>query len=168
MGVAADSASGQISTKPKPTPYCYQPNSQGFYSSHYALLVRTEGPPEPMIGTVEGQIRAMAPTVPVWGAQTMWQALGSSQGWADLRFAIIMAAGLGLIALVLVIGGVYGMVSYDVSQRTQEIGIRVALGASPWTIQRIIFRRGLVMLGIGLVVGVLGTLGLAVTLGHFV
>jgi putative ABC transport system permease protein len=168
VGIAADSTYGEFSDKPTPTPYFYQPSSQGLHTSYRALLVRTEGSPEMVLDSVEAQARATDSQVPVWGAETMRHALDSSLGWVGYRFATVMGLGLGLLALALAVGGVYGVVSYDVGRRTHEMGIRIALGASPRNIQRIIFRQALTMLGAGLFFGVLAALGLAVTLGHFV
>jgi predicted permease len=168
VGIAADTTYVQVSDKPMPTPYFYQPTSQGLHTSYRVLLVRTDASPETMLGSVEAQARATDSQVPIWGAQTMLQALHSSPGWVDYRFAVVLGVGLGLIALALAVGGVYGVVSYDVGRRTHEMGIRMALGASSRNIQRIIFRQALAMLGIGLFIGVLLALGLAATLGHFI
>jgi len=164
VGVVADSTYGEVSKKPKP--YFYLPASQ-FFISYETLLVRTEGSPETMIGTVEAQVRALAPTVPLWGAQTMRQTLDSSfGGFLACRFSAIMAVTVGLLGLALAIGGVYGVVSYDVGRRTHEMGIRIALGASPWNIQRSVFRQGIAMLVAGLFLGNLAALGLAAVMEH--
>jgi predicted permease len=164
VGVVADSTYGEVSKKPKA--YFYLPASQ-FFISYETLLVRTEGSPETMIGTVEAQVRALAPTVPLWGAQTMRQTLDSSfGGFLAFRFSAIMAVTVGLLGLALAIGGVYGVVSYDVGRRTHEMGIRIALGASPRNIQRSIFRQGIAMLVAGLFLGNLAALGLAAVMEH--
>jgi predicted permease len=164
VGVVADSTYEEISKYPKP--YFYLPASQ-FVIPYETLLVRTKGSPETMIGAVEAQIRALAPTVPVWGAQTMRQTLDSSfTGFFGLRFSAIMAVTVGLLGLALAIGGVYGVVSYDVGRRTHEIGIRIALGARPRNIRRIVFRQGLAILAAGLFFGVLCALSLAAITEH--
>ena len=72
-----------------------------------------------------------------------------------------MAVTVGLLALALAIGGVYGVVSYDVGRQTHEIRIRIALGARPRNIQRIVLRKGIAMLVVGLFLGILGALGIA-------
>lgn len=164
VGVAADSTYAEISNDRKP--YFYLPASQ-FFIPYETLLVRTEGSPDTMIGTVETQVRALAPTVPIWGAQTMRQTLDSSfTGFFALRFSAIMAVTVGLLGLALAIGGVYGVVSYDVGRRRHEIGIRIALGARPRNIQRIVFRQGAAMLAAGLFFGILCALGLATVTEH--
>ena len=164
VGVVADSTYDDVSKDPKP--YFYLPASQ-FFIPYETLLVRTEGLPETMIATVEAQVRDLAPTVPVWGAQTMRQTLDSSfTGFFGLRFSAIMAVTVGLLGLALAIGGVYGVVSYDVGRRTHEIGIRIALGARPRNIQRSVFRQGLAMLMAGLFLGNLCALGLAAVTEH--
>ena len=164
VAVVADSTYDDVSKDPKP--YFYLPASQ-FFIPYETLLVRTEGLPETMIATVEAQVRDLAPTVPVWGAQTMRQTLDSSfTGFFGLRFSAIMAVTVGLLGLALAIGGVYGVVSYDVGRRTHEIGIRIALGARPRNIQRSVFRQGLAMLMAGLFLGNLCALGLAAVTEH--
>ena len=164
VGVAADSTYAEVSKTPKP--YFYLPATE-FYIPYETLLVRTEGSPETMIGTVEAQVRALAPIVPVWGAQTMRQTLDSSVGgFLASRLSAIMAVTVGLLALALAIAGVYGVVSHDVGRRRHEMGIRVALGASSWKIQRIIFRQGLAILVAGLFFGNLSALGLAAVTEH--
>lgn len=163
-GVAADSTYDEVSKTPKP--YFYLPASQ-FFIPYETLLVRTESSPDTMIGTVEAQVRALAPTVPVWGAQTMRQTLDNSfTGFFALRFSAIMTVTVGLLGLALAIGGVYGVVSYDLGLRTREIGIRIALGARPRNIQRIIFRQGLAMLVAGLFFGILCALSIAAVTEH--
>jgi putative ABC transport system permease protein len=97
----------------------------------------------------------------------MRQTLDSSfTGFFGLRFSAIMAVTVGLLGLALAIGGVYGVVSYDVGRRTHEIGIRIALGAKPRNIQRSVFRHGLAMLVTGLFFGNLCALSLAAVTEH--
>jgi predicted permease len=164
VGVVADSTYEEVSKTPKP--YFYLPASQ-FYVPYEILLVRTEGSPETMIQTVEAQVRVLAPTVPIWGVQTMQQTLDSSfGGFFALRLSAIMAVTVGLLGLALAIGGVYGVVSYDVARRTHEIGIRIALGARPRNIQEIIFRQGIALLVAGLFFGNLCALSLAAVTEH--
>ena len=164
VGVVADSTYEEVSKTPKP--YFYLPASQ-FYVPYEILLVRTEGSPETMIQTVEAQVRVLAPTVPIWGVQTMRQTLDSSLGgFFALRLSAIMAVTVGLLGLALAIGGVYGVVSYDVARRTHEIGIRIALGARPRNIQEIIFRQGIAILVAGLFFGNLCALSLAAVTEH--
>jgi putative ABC transport system permease protein len=72
-----------------------------------------------------------------------------------------LAASLGMLGLLLAIVGVYGVVSYAASQRTHEIGIRIALGAQRAQILKMIFRQGLLIVGLGLAVGIFATLGIS-------
>jgi putative ABC transport system permease protein len=97
----------------------------------------------------------------------MRQTLDSSfGGFFALRLSAIMALTVGLLGLALAIGGVYGVVSYDVGRRTHEMGIRVALGARPQNIQGIILRQGIAMLVAGLFFGNLCALSLAAVTEH--
>jgi predicted permease len=164
VGVVANSTYAEVSKTP--APYFYLPASQ-FFIPYEILLVRTQGSPDAMIPTVEAEVRALAPTVPVFGAATMRQTLDTSfGGFLTFRFSAIMAVTVGLLGLALAIGGVYGVVSYDVGRRTHEIGIRIALGARPRNIQRIVFRQGLAMLVTGLFLGILCALSLAAVTEH--
>jgi putative ABC transport system permease protein len=103
----------------------------------------------------------------VFDVQTMTQALNSLNGLIFFRIAAVIAASLGILGLLLAIVGVYGVVSYAASQRTQEIGIRVALGAQPRQILTMILRQGCVTVGSGLIAGILASVGMARLVGIF-
>jgi ABC-type antimicrobial peptide transport system permease subunit len=79
---------------------------------------------------------------------------------ADRRFIMTLLAITACLALALAAAGVYGVVSYVTSRRTQEIGIRMALGAAPHHVHALIFRQGMTMAGVGLVVGLAGAMAL--------
>jgi putative ABC transport system permease protein len=84
------------------------------------------------------------------------------------RIGAGLAASLGLLGLALAVVGVYGVVSYGASQKTHEIGIRMALGARPAEILRMVFRQGVIIVGTGLVAGVLAAAAIARLVGNFV
>jgi putative ABC transport system permease protein len=128
------------------------------------LQVRTTGAPEPMIPEIERAIQTLAPQLPVFEAMTMRQALYTLNGLLVFQIGAALAALLGILGLILAIVGVYGVVSYSANQKTHEIGLRMALGAQPADILKIILRDGLVIIGIGLAVGV----SLALAAGHVV
>jgi putative ABC transport system permease protein len=97
----------------------------------------------------------------------MNQALNGANGFLLYRLGATIAAGLGLLGLALAILGVYGVVSYSAAQRTHEIGIRMALGAEPGQVIGTIFRQGLTIVGIGILLGLLAAAGIAKLAGSF-
>jgi len=102
---------------------------------------------------VREQVQAIDPTLPTFGAQTLDDALSASL--AERRFSMEIIALFALTALFLAALGIYGVISYVVSRRTHEIGIRVALGAQRSQIRRLMLRQGFALVGIGVVLGIL-------------
>jgi predicted permease len=137
-----------------PLPYFYLPLEQNYVSLH-TIQVRTAVPPETVALTVEAQIRELAPNMPVTDVQTMKQSLQSLNGFFVIRFGAQLTAALGLLGLALALVGLYSVVSYAATQRTHEIGIRMALGASRGDILKMILRQGVGVLSIGLAIGLL-------------
>jgi len=136
-------------------PYFYVPLVQHFSGNSLdTLQVRTSVPPATMIPQVEHIIESLAPTMPVFDVHTMAEALDTLNGLLLFQIGAGLAASLGLLGLILAIVGVYGVISYSASQRTHEIGIRMAIGAEPIQILRMVFRQGLLIVAIGLVVGI--------------
>ena len=103
--------------------------------------------------TLEETIAGIAPALPVFDIQTMTQGLDTLNGFLIYKLGAALAAVMGLLGLVLAIVGVYGVISYATNQRTHEIGIRVALGAQPRQVVKLILRQGLLIVGIGIGVG---------------
>jgi predicted permease len=136
-------------------------------NSLQTLQLRTAGPPETMIPEIERAIESLAPQLPIFDVQTMSQALNTLNGLLFYKIGAVLAALLGMLGLVLAIVGVYGVVSYAATQKTHEIGVRMALGAQPADILKMIFREGLLIVGIGLVVGIAGALAAGRVVGSF-
>jgi predicted permease len=165
VGIARDSKYRNVFAKA--TPYLYLPLAQNYVSIE-TLQVRTVGEPESLIRSVEEQVHSLAPGLPIFGAETMEQALnGGFTGFYAFHLAAYLAAGLGVLGLILAILGVYGVISYSASQRTHEIGIRMALGARPGDIWRIVFRQGLAIALVGALIGILAALGLTRAMASF-
>jgi predicted permease len=131
------------------------------------LQLRTFGNPETMGPGVIGVIRSLAPAMPVAGAQTMTDALNTPNGLWFFQLGAGLAATMGILGLTLAIIGVYGVVSYMATQRTHEIGIRLALGARPGGILRMVFRQGVLVVVPATVVGVLAAFAVARLVGSF-
>ncbi|HEU5335709.1 MAG TPA: FtsX-like permease family protein, partial [Terriglobales bacterium] len=136
-------------------PYVYLPYAQhAEIASLQTIQVRTAGRPEGMIPALEQAVSTLAPELPVFEVKTMSQALYTLDGFLIFEVGAGLAAALGGLGLVLSVVGVYGVVSFAASQRTHEIGVRMALGAQPGGILRMIFRQGLLIVGSGLLIGV--------------
>jgi putative ABC transport system permease protein len=91
--------------------------------------------------------------------QTMREALDGVNGFFFFRFAVQLTGTMGLLGLILAVVGVYSVVSYAAAQRIHEIGIRMALGAIPRDILRLVLRQSLLVVAIGLAIGLLASVG---------
>jgi len=141
-------------------PFFYVPFSQ-FYQPVATLQVRSAAVPEAPVPEVTGLIRSLEPAMPVFDVQPMTTALETLSGFLLFRFAATLAASLGILGLMLAVVGVYGVISYAASQRTHEIGIRLALGAQPLQILKMILRQGFIIVGAGVLAGILAAAGMA-------
>ena len=143
-------------------PFFYIPFQQHYaQNSLDSLELRTTGDPAVMIPEVERTIRSITPTLPVFEVKTLRQSLYSINGLLFFEVAAALAGIMGTLGFILAIVGVYGVLSYVVSQKTSEIGIRMALGAQRSDILRMVYRQGLWIVGIGLAAGLAATFGVA-------
>ena len=140
--------------------YFYVPLVQNFVS-YRMLQLRTSVPPQSLVRSVEEQVHKLAPDLPIDDIRTMQQLVQGLGGLFLFRLAATVAAMMGLLGLVLAIVGVYGIVSYSASQRTHEIGIRMALGARRGDILKLISAQGLRMVGFAVAVGLLAAWALS-------
>ena len=138
------------------TMYYYQAIAQNF-RSFVTLQLRTSGAPEALIPEVEKQIHSLAPSLPVTDVQTMEQSLGGINGFFLFRMGSRFTVVLGLLGLVLAVVGVYSVISYAASQKTHEIGVRMALGAGRGDILKMVLRQGFILVGSGLLAGLVLT-----------
>jgi len=148
-----------------PQPFFYTPLAQNFISKR-ALQIRTLMAPESLAASVKEEIFLLAPDVSIVDMQTMKRSLEGGFGFFAFRLAAILAAAMGVIGLVLAVVGVYGVVSFAASQRTREIGIRVALGANPADILNLVLRQGVLLVIAGVMAGMIAAWGVARTMGH--
>jgi len=121
--------------------------------------VRTRVAPYSLSQQIQEQLRIASGGVPVGTVQTMDEVVSHSVAYQ--RFSTTLLSIFAAIALLLAAVGIYGVMAYSVQQRTQEIGIRMTLGATPENVRRMVVRQGMVLAGIGVVLGVAG--GLALT-----
>lgn len=140
----------------EPIPFFYLPEEQ-MPESVRTLQVRTAGAPESMIAQVEREIHALAPSLPLFGVESMEQSLEGANGFFLFRMGTRFAGALGLLGLVLALVGVYGVISFVAAQRTHEIGVRMALGASRGEILKIILKQGFRLVGGGVAAGLVLT-----------
>jgi putative ABC transport system permease protein len=150
IGVVPDIKRDGIDPEDRPrlgafVPYAYQ------QSLNTGLTIRVAGRPTSVTGPAREQIRAADPNLPVFAVQTM-DDLRRLGYWEYGLFGWVFGS-IGVMGLVLAAIGVYGVLAYAVSQRTQEIGVRMALGASRRTILALIVGDGLGLAGIGIVAG---------------
>jgi putative ABC transport system permease protein len=131
------------------------------------LQVRTTGDPEQMAQGIIGLIKSLEPAMPLADVQTMGEALNTLNGLLLFKLGAGLAATMGVLGLILAVIGVYGVVSYLTAQRTHEIGIRLALGALPREILRMVLRQGLFIIALGSVVGLFAAFAIARLVGDF-
>ncbi len=119
-----------------------------------SYILRTTTDPESLISTVRREIQAVDPTVPVSQISTMERIVSTSV--ARERFSMMLLVLFAGVAMVLASVGIYGVISYGVSQRTAELGIRMALGAEPADVQRLVMAEGARMTLAGVALGLIG------------
>jgi ABC-type antimicrobial peptide transport system permease subunit len=135
----------------------YLPNTQ-MAMNGFTLFVRTTSAPLASVAAVRNQVLTVDKDQPIYDVKTLAQRV--SDATAVSRSLTILFSAFAVLALVLGLVGVYGIVSYSVTQRTQEIGIRMALGARALHILQLILRHGLVLVVCGVALGVAGALAL--------
>jgi predicted permease len=144
----------------------YVPLAQ-LYKSVTTLQLRTASTPQALAPEVIGLIHSIEPGMPVFDVQPMTTALEGLNGFLAFRFAAALAGSLGILGLILAIVGVYGVISYAASQRTHEIGIRLALGAQLGQILKMVLSQGFLIIGFGVLAGILAAGALARLVGNF-
>ncbi len=137
----------------EPTPYMYFAQAQQF-TTGMTLVMRTVGDPTLLIPALRQEISALDPNLPINNLRTMEKHLGFAL--LPARIAGTALGVFGLLGLLLASVGMYGVMAYSVSQRTREIGIRMAIGATAANVIRLIMRQGLALVFIGTAIGLTG------------
>jgi predicted permease len=136
-------------------PEVYRPMAQA-PPQMLVLAIRTSGDPRGAVSLLRAAIREVDRDLPVEHLMTMDGLVGRTI--AERRFYLLLMAFFSGVAVLLAVVGIYGVMAQAVGQRTREIGIRLALGAAPAHVQRMVLRAGAVLIGIGLLIGVIGAL----------
>lgn len=148
VGITDDVRYSWIEKDYVPTIYRTFRQAPSYYTS---VVLRTDGDPKSLIPAVRSQIAGVDPDLPLFDVEPLEQLIGDSI--LGIAYVAVMMGVLGAIALVLAAVGVYGVMSYAVTERTNEIGIRMAMGASAGDIQGMILRKGALLTIIGLGIG---------------
>jgi putative ABC transport system permease protein len=159
VGVVADARrSGPVEPV---RPYVLLPHAQ-YTTRRLDIVIRATGEPLALLPQVRAAVRAIDPAQPITGVRTLEQAFGETV--APRRFLMVLLSIFGGAACALAAIGIYGVMAYVVVRRTREIGVRIALGAPPGRVQRLVIAQAMAQAGIGLVLGVAG----ALLLGSFI
>jgi putative ABC transport system permease protein len=157
IGVVADIKHGSLSDDF--TPRYYLPYSQGMFGPPLSIVVRSAGNPVAQLDAVSNAIHGMDKELAVYGVHTMDEMMSTSAN--QPRFDTFLLSLFAAIALLLTAVGLYGVMAYSVVQKTHEIGIRMALGADPADLLRMVLRRTIVLVAAGLGLGIV--IGMGVT-----
>jgi predicted permease len=164
VGIVADGKYLMLGEAPRS--YFYLPLAQ-HYRSPLTLMVRTASDPVALAGPLQRIVRERDGDLPVYNVRTMEAHMRDSVfGLMPLRTGAAMAGAQGLIGLFLAVMGLYAVVSYAVTRRTREIGVRMALGADRTDVLRLVVREGLRLTAIGIVIGLLLSLGVGAVLSR--
>ena len=148
IGIAGDVRDQQLESLGRPA--IYYPATQDPFGSMY-FGVRTAGDPAALIGPVRAAIRALDAELPLDAVGTVDESV--SKTLSQRRFSMLLMAIFAGLALILAMIGIYGVISYSVTQATQEIGIRMALGAARSDVLRIVLAYASLLTAVGLAIG---------------
>ena len=139
------------STMEKPMDFLYMPLAQHPVARMY-LMLRSSGDPLQLVQPVKDVVRSIDPNLPILQTRA-YEDLYVNQAVKGPLIAIDLVGAMGGVGLLLAIAGLYGLVAYNVSRRTREIGIRMALGAASSDVLRLVMGKGIMLVGIGTVIG---------------
>lgn len=152
VGVVGDVRGSALDAPPNPT--MYWPVAQTHATPALAIVIRTDGDPGALASAVRSAIAEIDAAQPIYDLQTLDQLVAKSLG--QRRFTLALMLLFGVIALLLSAVGIYGVMAFAVTQRTQEIGVRMALGARATDVLKLIVGSGMSLAAIGVAIGLVG------------
>ena len=156
VGIAADVRTRRLADPPQPILYESLEQSSDL---SLGLLMRTRADAANLGQMVAREVRAIDPEVAVFAVRSMADLIGSAV--AERQFLMRLLVAFGVVATALALLGIYGVMAYSVSQRTREIGIRMAIGARQVDVSRMVMRRGIALTAAGVIAGIAASLGLS-------
>jgi predicted permease len=163
VGVARDARDRTLREELRPlayATYAQTPTGRG----QMTLLVRASGDPQALVATIGQLAREIDPAMPLLEVQTLADRVGAAT--RQERLVALVSSVFGVLALALAAVGLYGVMAYTVARRRTEFGVRLALGASPAELERLVLGESLALVGMGLAVGLGAAGGIAQTLSH--
>jgi predicted permease len=159
VGVLGDVRHYGLDQPPRPTLYFVAGPRNAKYFDAFAVVIRSRSTPAQLVEPVRRLVRELDPELPLYGVGTMEEQLQRSLAvWRVLATVLALFAAM---ALVLAVGGIYAVLSYLVGRRRIELGVRLALGAEPWQLVRLVVKQGLVLVGLGVLIGIPLAAGIA-------
>jgi predicted permease len=168
VGIVADTKHASLSEKSSPEMYVpYTQNEIKVWPSMQTMQValRTTQEPASMLSLIRQALNSVDPDLPLAKPATLASLVDDSV--VQPRFSMLLLASFGAIALLLASIGMYGVISYSVARRTREIGIRMALGAAPRQVLRMVLGQGARLVGVGLAIGLLASFGVSRLMTNF-
>jgi putative ABC transport system permease protein len=168
VGVVGDVRQGELGEPPAMS--LYQPYQQvserlRWFVEEMTFVIRTTAEPLSFVASLRGELQAVDRELPMHSVATMEQVIAKSV--ADPRFYTLLLGSFSTLALILAAAGIYSVISYSVTQRTHEIGVRLALGAQSGAILRLVVRQGMSFTLAGLAIGLGGAFALTRVLSDF-
>jgi ABC-type antimicrobial peptide transport system permease subunit len=161
IGIVGDVRENTLTSDPAPT--VYYVHAHLIYNG-MVILVRTRKDPKAIVAPVRGIMHDLDPALPVADVRSMETVLGATYGRE--RFGAVLLGGFSFSSLLLAAVGIYGVLAYSVSERTREIGVRLAMGARPGRIMSMVISSGMRLVAAGFAIGIMGSFALSRSLAE--